>query len=134
MRRLLSLLAVSATLVASGALAAPTSCGAGLRPAKTAEIFFGRDDGDVVSDTDWRQFVEAEVLPRFPDRLAVASVYGQRRDPARHFAQEPSKAVLVVLTGAPNDDQKLDLVRNAYAARFHQDSVLQLEPQACVAF
>ena len=41
---------------------------------------------------------------------------------------------MVVLTGAPNEGQKLDLVRNAYAARFHRDSVLQLEPRACIAF
>jgi hypothetical protein len=39
-----------------------------------------------------------------------------------------------VLTGAPNERQKLDLVRNAYKARFHQESVMMVEQQACVGF
>ncbi|MEJ0066052.1 MAG: DUF3574 domain-containing protein [Caulobacteraceae bacterium] len=134
MRRPLPFLALSAALLATAAYAAPTGCSVGLHSAKTAEIYFGRDESGAISDAEWRRFVEAEVTPRFPDRLAVADVYGQRRNPAAHFAPEPSKAVLVVLTGAPDDGQKLDLVRNAYAARFHQDSVLQVEPQACIAF
>jgi len=134
MRRLLPFLALSAVLIATGAVAAPSGCAAGLRPAKTAEFFFGRDDGGAISDTDWGQFVDAEVAPRFPGGLAAADVYGQRRDSAGHFAREPCKAVLLLLTGAPDEGQKLDLVRNAYAARFHQDAVLQIEPQACVGF
>jgi hypothetical protein len=134
MRRLLPFLALSAALLATAAYAAPTGCSVGQHPAKTAEIYFGRGDGGAISDADWRQFVEAEVAPRFPDGLAAADVYGQRRDPTAHFAPEPSQAVMVVLTGAPNEGQKLDLVRNAYAARFHRDSVLQLEPRACIAF
>jgi hypothetical protein len=134
MRRLLPLLALSAALASTAAAASPNACPAGLRPAKTAEIFFGRDDGGVISDADWGQFVDAEVAPRFPGGLPAADVYGQRRDAAGHFTREPSKAVLLLLTGAPDEGQKLDLVRNAYAARFHQESVLQMAPQACVGF
>jgi hypothetical protein len=134
MPRLLPLLALSAVVAATAAQAAPIGCAAGLRPAKTAEIFFARDDNHQISDADWRQFVAAEIAPRFPGRLAAASVYGQRRDPARHFAQEASEAVLLLLSGAPDEGQRLDLVRNAYAARFHQDSVLEVEPRACIAF
>ena len=134
MRRLLPLLALSAALAATGAAAAPTGCAAGLRPAKTAEIFFGRADSGMISDADWGQFVDAEVAPRFPGGLAAADVYGQRRNSAGHFAREPSKAVLLLLTGAPDEAARLDLVRNAYTARFHQQSVLQVEPQACIGF
>ena len=52
----------------------------------------------------------------------------------RGFVREQSKALFLVLTGAPNERQKLDLVRNAYKARFHQESVMLVEQQACVAF
>jgi hypothetical protein len=134
MRRLLPLLALSGALAATGAAASPAACSTGLHRAMTAEIFFGRDESGAVSDADWGLFVNAEVTPRFPAGLAVADVYGQRRDLAGHFAREPSRAVLLLLTGAPDENQKLDLLRNAYAARFHQDAVLEIEPQACVAF
>jgi hypothetical protein len=134
MRRLLPLLVLSAALVSTVAVAAPRSCPAGLHPATTAELFFGRDDNGAISAADWRSFVASEITPRFPDALPVAAVYGQRRNPTVSFAREPSKGVFLVLTGAPDDRQKLDLVRGAYDARFHQETVLQVERRACVGF
>ena len=69
MRRLLPLLALSAALVSTGAVASPISCSVGLHRATTAELFFGCniEDNGVVSEADWGQFVDAEVTPRFPD-------------------------------------------------------------------
>lgn len=136
MRRLLPFLALSAALVATGALASPISCSVGLHRATTAELFFGRnvEDNGVVSEADWGRFVDAEVTPRFPDGLSVNDVYGQWRNPTGAFVREQSKALFLVLSGAPDERQKLDLVRNAYKARFHQESVMLVEQQACVAF
>ena len=136
MRRLLPLLALSAALAATGAAASPIICSAGLHRATTAELFFGRNiaDNGVVSEADWGQFVDAEVTPRFPDGLSVNDVYGQWRDPHGGFEREQSKALFLVLSGAPDEPAKLELVRNAYKARFHQDSVMLVEQQACVGF
>jgi Protein of unknown function (DUF3574) len=136
MHRLLPLLVLSAALASTAAVASPTSCSAGLHRAMTAELFFGRniEDNGEVSNADWGQFVDAEVTPRFPDGLSVSDVFGQVRNQTGGFGREPSKAVLLVLTGAPDEGQKLDLVRNAYRARFHQESVLQVEQQACIGF
>ncbi|HLY78261.1 MAG TPA: DUF3574 domain-containing protein [Caulobacteraceae bacterium] len=136
MRRLLPLLALSAALTATGATASPMICTAGLHRATTAELFFGRNiaDNGVVSEADWGQFVDAEVTPRFPDGLSVNDVYGQWRNPTGGFVREQSKALFLVLNGAPDDRAKLELVRNAYKARFHQDSVMLVEQQACVGF
>ena len=136
MRRFLPLLALSAVLTATGASASPITCSAGLHRATTAELFFGRniEDNGVVSDTDWGQFVDAEVTPRFPDGLSVNDVYGQWRNPTGGFVREQSKALFLVLSGAPDERAKLELVRNAYKARFHQESVMLVEQQACVGF
>ena len=136
MRRLLPLLALSAALAATGAAASPMMCSGGLHRATTAELFFGRniEDNGVVSDTDWGQFVDAEVTPRFPAGLSVNDVYGQWRNPTGAFVREQSKALFLVLSGAPDERQKLDLVRNAYKARFHQESVMLVEQQACFSF
>jgi hypothetical protein len=123
-------------LVATTAAAAPRGCPGGLRPASTAELFFGRETGwtGQVSDADWRSFLDAEVTPRFPDGLSVDAVYGARLSPAGAFARQKAKGLLIVLTGRPDERQGLDRVRGAYERRFHLPAVLRVNEQACVGF
>ena len=135
MRRILLAVVIAAAFAAEAAAAAPR-CPAGLRPATTAEVFFGQDiaGGGEVSDADWRGFLSAEVSPRFPDGLTVADVYGQWRGPKGSFVREPSKALFVVLGHRGDDQRRLALVRDAYKRQFRQDSVLLVEERACVSF
>ena len=137
MRRLLPLLACSATLFATSALASPPVCPVGLHRAMTAELYFGRSiqgGGGEVTEGDWGQFVDDQVTPLFPDGLSVSDVYGQWRSPKGEFEREQTKALFLVLAGTAAERQSLDLVRDAYKQRFHQDSVMLVEQQACVAF
>ena len=135
MRRILLAVVIAAAFAAEAAAAAPR-CPAGLRPATTAEVFFGQDiaGGGEVSDADWRGFLSTEVSPRFPDGLTVADVYGQWRGPKGSFVREPSKALFVVLGHRGDDQRRLALVRDAYKRQFRQDSVLLVEERACVGF
>ncbi|HXQ14151.1 MAG TPA: DUF3574 domain-containing protein [Caulobacteraceae bacterium] len=136
MRRLLPLLTLSIALASTAAIASPVACPGGLHRAMTAELYFGRSVAGAaeVTDADWSQFVDDEITPRFPDGLSVNDVYGQWRNPKGAFVREQSKALFLVLTGTPAEHQRIDLVRDAYKQRFHQDSVLLVEQQACVAF
>ena len=135
MRRILLAVVIAAAFAAEAAAAAPR-CPAGLRPATTAEVFFGQDiaGGGEVSDADWRGFLSAEVSPRFPDGLTVADVYGQWRGPKGSFVREPSKALFIVLGHRGDDQRRLELVRDAYKRQFRQNSVLLVEERACVGF
>ena len=119
----------------AGAAEARTSCPVGLQPATTAELFFGRDVGPDfgVTDADWRQFIDQEISPRFPNGLTVADVFGEWQGKSG-FVREPTKALFVVLSGAPGEQDRLEQVRSAYRSRFNQDSVLLVEERACVAF
>jgi hypothetical protein len=124
------------SVLAAAAAAPANACTEGLRPASTAQLFFGlsvRDQPDV-TDADWRAFVDAEVTPRFPDGLSVSDVYGQWKSPAGDFVRESTKAVFIVLAGRPDEGERLDLIRDAYKRRFHQQSVLLVEQKACVSF
>jgi hypothetical protein len=134
--RLIALIAASAVCAAAAAPAPASACPEGLRQANTAQLFFGRSIGwtGEVTDADWRAFVDAEVTPRFPDGLSVSDVYGQWKSPAGEFVREDSKALFIVLAGRPDEQQRLELIRDAYKRRFHQQSVLLVEQQACVAF
>ena len=135
LRFTLAVATASILLGAAGATHA-AACGEGLRPAMTAQLFFGRSAGTEgeVTDADWRAFVDAEVTPRFPDGLTVSDVYGQWRSPAGDFVHEDTKAVFIVLSGRTDERQRLELIRSAYKRRFHQQSVLLVEQRACVAF
>jgi hypothetical protein len=130
-------LIAAVAMCAGPAFSTPASaCSEGLKPANTAQLFFGRSMGDAgeVSDADWRAFVDAEVSPRFPDGLSISDVYGQWKSPAGDFVRENSKALFIVLAGKPGERRRLDLIRDAYKRRFHQQSVLLVEQTACVAF
>ncbi len=134
MRRLTSPgLILGLALLAIGARAA---CGPGLRPATTAQMFFGLNVGAErsVGEAEWRRFLDTEVTPRFPDGLSVWDVAGQWKDPAGVLSKEPAKALMIILPGAPADDAKLAAIIDLYKTRFHQESVLLMKQDACVAF
>lgn len=104
----------------------------------TAELVFGRTSADRtypgVSEADFAQFLDQEVSPRFPDGLTVIDAQGRWTPPAGAAIHEPSKMVMIVLPGHPDDRQKLDAVREAYKQRFHQQSVLLMTHGDCVSF
>jgi hypothetical protein len=115
---------------------ASLTCRGGLNPATTAELVFGRNIGDApgVTDADWKAFVDREVTPRFPDGLTVSDAAGQWRGSGEGITREASKVLLLVLTGAPGEAEKVEAIRSAYRTRFRQDSVLLIERPACVGF
>jgi hypothetical protein len=126
-------LAFALALVAAPALAktAPAACPANLRPATSAEIVFS-GDGPGVSYADWRAFVDSEVAPRFPGSLPVSNVY--QAGGKGPFARQPARAVLVVLTGAERERDKVHAIRDAYRDRFRHQQAVVLESPACVGF
>jgi hypothetical protein len=136
MRASFALILIGAVLTAGAADAASHGCPGGMKSATTAELFFGRNVGwtGQVSDTDWRSFLDEEVTPRFPDGLSVGDVYGQWRSPAGAFVRQNTKALFIVLAGRPDEQQRLNLIRDAYKRRFHQQAVLLVEQSACVSF
>ncbi len=112
------------------------ACPIGQSRATTAELVFGRhiDDKTTVTDDDWRQFIDQDVTPRFPDGLSVMDVQGQWRASNGQIVREPSKVLYLVLDGGPDDPAKISNIREAYKKRFRQESVLLVTNTACVSF
>ncbi len=103
----------------------------------TAELVFGRvaDDGTGgVSEADFAKFLDSEVSPRFPAGLTVIDAEGRWTPPAGSMIREPAKLVMIVLPGNPDDHTRLEAVRQAYKAQFHQPSVLLMTHGDCVSF
>ena len=93
-------------LLGNSASAQPAACSAPLKPQQVAELLLGRKIGDRigVSEAAWQRFVDREITPRFPDGLTVYDARGQYRDSERsRIVREPSKVVMIVLPGKPED-------------------------------
>lgn len=125
---------VSGVLAGCSSAPAPV-CPAGLKPVTSAELYFGRaiPTGGLVSEADWQRFVDEEVTPRFPDGLTVTDATGQWKG-AGGIVHEPSKRLFVLVSGSSQDAAKLEAIRQAYRARFRQESVLLVETPVCGAF
>lgn len=141
MRRL-AILAVSAVLLTACAgveavgVGPDPACAAGLERRATAELYFGRNiDFDFgVTDADWTRFVDEEITSRFPSGFTVIDAAGQWRDETARIVREPSKVVIIVLAGRPDENLELDAIRQAYRTRFRQDAVMRVDHTACVGF
>jgi hypothetical protein len=117
--------------------AAPAPCPTGGDRA-TAELVFARiaseTPGPGVSETDFSNFVTAEIAPRFPDGLTVIDAQDLSPKPAGGAFYGPAKVVVIVLPGHSDDSAQLDAIRAAYKTQFNQQSVLEMTHQACVSF
>ncbi len=86
-------------------------CRGGQKAQQVAELTFGRRIvGHIaVSETQWLQFIDNEITPRFPEGLTVYDASGQWRDPAtKKIVRELSKVVLIVLPGNAEDLTRLN--------------------------
>jgi hypothetical protein len=110
------------------------------RPGATAlarlELLFGmaKPDGNEVSDTEWRTFLEAEVSPRFPEGLMVLTGYGHWRSSEGSRAREKSRVVEIWYRPAADSDAKIETIRASYKSRFGQESVMRVDGVSCVSF
>jgi hypothetical protein len=112
------------------------ACPAGQEARRTAQLFFGRNVGAApgVSEADFRRFMDEEVTPKFPDGLTVLDGGGQWRGDENVLIREASKVVLIVLPKGRDASARIEAVRSAYKAHFHQESVLLITQAACVSF
>jgi hypothetical protein len=106
-------------------------------PMVEAQLMFGRNIGGRlgVSEIRFAQFLEREIVPRFPDGLTVVDATGRWRDAGSgRLIREPSKMVTVIVAQDASLQAKIDAIAAAYKRLFRQDSVGVVIRQACVSF
>ena len=130
------IVAACAALTVLAAAPVLAACPTGLKAMRTAEFVFGRNIGEKpgVSEDDWQAFLDREVATRFPRGFTVFDARGQWRNDEGETVREPSKILLIALTGDPHEDERLAGLARAYKLQFHQQSVLLMEQGACVTF
>jgi uncharacterized protein DUF3574 len=104
----------------------------GALPFARTELFFGtaKPDG-VVTEEEFRAFIDEEVTPRFPDGLTLLKGDGQFKGSDGVIVKEQS-FVLVLLYASdtdtePDSSRRIDRIRRLYAKRFQQESVLRVD-------
>jgi hypothetical protein len=136
-----------AALLLSGC-ATTTQTGAAMqgdsaRPAQSSdwvrsELYFavGNEDGTgTIDDAKWREFLDREVTPRFPDGLTVLDGYGQWRFQQDGRLVRQRSKVLVVLheAGAKRRDD-IESIRLAWKRMTGHESVLWARQAVDVSF
>lgn len=123
--------------------ASSTLQGDSARPAQAAwertELYFGlgRIEGGkaVISESRWREFLDNEVTPRFPDGFSVLNAYGQWRDEG---AKEPerldSRVIVILHADTAQADRDIEAIRLAWKRLTGDLSVLRLSQPAQVSF
>jgi hypothetical protein len=127
------------------AQAADVVCDDGLaetdeQPWVRTELFFGtsKPDGAVVTESEWRAFLDQEITARFPDGLTVLTGLGQWQEEDDDIIQERSKIVILLYPGeyAQESGAKIEEIRSAYETQFQQESVLRADDSrpVCTSF
>ena len=128
-------LAVNAWADSQGAEPAPCNNKAGQMYSRT-ELFFGlsKPTHPYVNDHQFKDFVDTEVTPRFPDGLTLLTSIGQYQDESGNIVQEKSRVLILLYPPSDRSSSAVDQIRTAYVNRFNQMGVLRVDGQSCVTF
>lgn len=130
--------------VVAASAAAPTLTGDPAHPGQTqrwvdTRLYFGLGPADHpeqgISEARWREFLDREVTPRFPDGLSVAEVYGQWQGKEQKMPERLRSKVLII--DYPDNQQnreKIDAIRAAWKHQTGDQSVLRVTQPAEVSF
>ena len=103
------------------------------------QLYFGlgpaEDATKGVSEADWREFLDKEVTPRFPDGLSVVDVYGQWQGKEETTPERiRSKLLIIDYQATPDNAARIESIRSAWKQRTGDQSVLKVTQPADVSF
>ena len=128
---------------ASAPVSVPTMSGDAARPAQASgwirsELYFavGNEDGsDNIDEARWREFLDREVTPRFPDGLTVIDGYGQWRFREQgRLVRQRCKVLVVLHEDSTQRRADIDAIRQAWKRETGHESVLWARQAVEVSF
>jgi len=129
---------------AATATTAPTLTGDPAHPGSTqgwvdTKLYFGLGLADHpdqgISEARWREFLDREVSPRFPDGLSVLDVYGQWQGKTQSTPERlRSKLLIIDYPDTQQNRDKIDAIRAAWKKLTGDQSVLRVTQPADVSF
>ncbi len=91
-----------------------------------SELYLGmaKPDGTLVTEDEWKNFLEKSVTSRFPDGLTVVDAYGQYKNDKGEIVKEKTK-ILIIVHKRP-DASDLKKVVEDYKKTFNQECVFKV--------
>lgn len=117
-----------------GGVSPASACASGSNNWVREQIYFGRNIGasGEVSDQQWQQFLESEIMPRFTDGLTLVQAQGQWKSEAGPIVRERSWLLVLYHPAEVAVDRKVEEVISAYKRAFRQEAVLRDRDMTCV--
>jgi hypothetical protein len=102
-------------------------------------LYFGLGPADHpdqgISNARWREFLDREVTPRFPDGLSVADVYGQWQGKGQSVPERlRSKVLIIDYLDTPENRDKIEDIRASWKKMTGDQSVMRVTQPAQVSF
>jgi hypothetical protein len=98
------------------------------------ELFFGcsRKNGPDITESEFQEFIDEFVTPRFPSGFTVIDGRGQWRENDGSITKERAKILIVVYkrNHRKTIGATLEEIRSEYKRRFQQSSVLRIDTRA----
>lgn len=123
---------------------APTLTGDPAHPGQTrgwvnTKLYFGLGPADLpgqgISEADWREFLDRQVTPRFPDGLSVVDVYGQWQGKQESAPERlRSKMLIIYYPDTQENRDRIEAIRAAWKQKTGDQSVLRVTEPADVSF
>jgi Protein of unknown function (DUF3574) len=124
--------------------AAPTLSGDPNHPGQTSnwvdtKLYFGLGPIDHpekgMSEALWRDFLDKQVTPRFPDGLSVVDVYGQWQGKHQTVPERlRSKMLIIDYPDTEENRAKIEAIRAAWKQQTGDQSVMRVTQPADVSF
>lgn len=129
-----ALLLFAAAAFWAGHATAQRGCPEGMDPVNEYRLFFGveNDDGTVVTEGQWTQFLADTVTPRFPAGLTEFEGRGQWLDPAGRLNRDRVKIVMAAVAG-DRDMTPVNEIAAEFIARFGAAAVFHMWNESCAA-
>jgi hypothetical protein len=99
-------------------------------------LYFGRNRpaGGTVSDSEWHDFLDQVVTPRFPAGLTVVSATGQWRGQTGALERERAEVLTLFHAGDETARRAIAEIIAEYKRRFQQEAVLRDRTPTCARF
>jgi adenosylhomocysteine nucleosidase len=93
------------------------------------ELYFGlTSQGREISETQWSNFLNQFITPKFPEGLTVINSYGQWYSNKEHrIIREKSKVVTIIHKEGLEAENAINSIIDHYRKQFQQESVLRAD-------
>jgi len=100
------------------------------------ELYFGltKPGGETISESEWQEFLQTVITPRFREGLTVLDGSGQFLNSSGILIRENSKIVILIYESSSEKNQAINEIIARYKRTFRQESVLRATSEVKVSF